>query len=502
MLRMNYFFQKNFVCLLWNLCFVSIVCAQSLSPATHLKASKNSSTYILLTCRHPNFTASTSLTIYRNTAQDFETAQVIVQDHQNLKFFDRDPNLKAEIWYYYWILEANPATGAKSKPSDMVKGKKVAQLDRTLRADVILLPPTEVKASDALNSIQLSWNCPSVYAEGETIQHCDSIILTKSKTIVNYSYLIYRSEFFDVNTAIPIAEVTENIFTDEDSMLRPNTIYYYRIQVIDNQGHESGFSRPVKGQKTLQTSRPTGDLSVPTDPNDLKFGNTFTSRKKALVIGISDYPYMNPSTRSLKDAPMMANLLRKHHWDVMGREDLQTKASFENTLQDFIAQASLKTEDTLLIYYSGYAISYNGAAYLIPKQANIRQASDIPAQAFALDGLLKPLMNKCQVQLVLLDAAYNERLFGNTGIQIRLRDNIQNYTKQLYQQNHGKLLIAHALPTDALPTSQQLSPFTSVLHDILRRDPCTRFEDALQSIGSPQVSYWSNGVKVSVKNCD
>jgi Caspase domain len=478
---MQSLFQKNFICLLWSMCFWGMVCAQSLLPATQLNASENLTEYILLTCHHSNNLATRLVRIYRSESPDFSKATIVVKAQHNLKFFDRDTNLKPNVWYYYWILEVNPATDKESKPSKMTNGKKVQQLEGTLRADIQLSPPRDVKAIDALNSIQLRWTCSGVYVEGElnNISGCDSIVVTKSQTIQT-SFLIHRGESADVNEATPIAEVSGNAFTDDDPELKPNITYYYWIQATDSQGDVSAFSQSAKGQIRGKDSK----FGMPAT------GQPTIGRKKALIMGASF------GKTTFNGARSMATLLRDNGWSVTMGADWQTKNDFEVILQRFILNSALKAEDTLLIYYAGHGMSYKHNYYLVPEKATIRGGSDIPKQAFVLDSLLKPLMNKCQVQIVLLNTAYSDKWIRDTDTRFQFD---KQYPQRFYKQNVNKWLFAHLL-TDVRPLKGQTNDsFIDALLDILRRNPCMNLEDALREIN---VFYLSNGVNVSVKNCD
>src|SRR4029078_4067164 len=74
---------------------------------------------------------------------------------------------------------------------------------------------------------------------------------------------------------------------------------------------------------------------------------------------------------------------------------------------EFLARVNAAGPDTIaFIYYSGYAIQFEGDNYLIPVDAQLNRDSEIPIQGVRLFDLLRPLADTpAATKIVVLDAA-------------------------------------------------------------------------------------------------
>jgi formylglycine-generating enzyme required for sulfatase activity len=132
--------------------------------------------------------------------------------------------------------------------------------------------------------------------------------------------------------------------------------------------------------------------------------SAFAEPRIAWVIGNSHYS--NRSWNSLpnakNDAQDMAHLLRQYDFTVFHSENM-TRQSMEEQLNKFIV--SLKSDTVGLFYYAGHAIQVNGINYLVPVDANIRQASEVEKQSLSAQQVIAEMeKTNNRLSIIILDA--------------------------------------------------------------------------------------------------
>jgi hypothetical protein len=134
-----------------------------------------------------------------------------------------------------------------------------------------------------------------------------------------------------------------------------------------------------------------------------------TQERIALVIGNADYQ-ISPLNNPINDARDMASALKELDFKV---------TLVENANQLIMGESIAKfgerlNKDTVgLFYYSGHAVSYKGANYLVPINANINKASHLVYKAIN-SGLILDELEQSQGELnfVFLDACRNSPFRG------------------------------------------------------------------------------------------
>src|ERR1044071_1106625 len=126
----------------------------------------------------------------------------------------------------------------------------------------------------------------------------------------------------------------------------------------------------------------------------------------ALVIGNAAYP-KGPIAHSLADGGLVAEALTSVGFEIVEGADVNS-GDFRRLFGEFLAKVNAAGPDTIaFIYYSGYAVQFEGDNYLIPVDAQLNRDSEIPIQAIRLFDLLRPLADTpATTKIVVLDAAH------------------------------------------------------------------------------------------------
>ncbi len=130
-----------------------------------------------------------------------------------------------------------------------------------------------------------------------------------------------------------------------------------------------------------------------------------SEKRLALVIGNASYKAKTLTT-SVNDAALIAQTLQAAGFDVMGARDLNEKA-LRQTFHDFIDSVGKAGPDAVAaVYFAGYGIQLDGENYLVPIDADITQASDVPLRAVRLSEQTQALTAlHLKTTFMILDAA-------------------------------------------------------------------------------------------------
>jgi len=125
----------------------------------------------------------------------------------------------------------------------------------------------------------------------------------------------------------------------------------------------------------------------------------------ALVLGNSAYE-RGPIRTSLADAGLVAEALNGIGFEIMEAADLD-HADLRRAFSDFISRVQAAGPDAIaFVYFSGYALEFEGENYLIPVDARLAREHDIPLEALRLSDVLYPLAGGAGLaKIVVLDAA-------------------------------------------------------------------------------------------------
>ena len=132
--------------------------------------------------------------------------------------------------------------------------------------------------------------------------------------------------------------------------------------------------------------------------------NAVSDKRIALVIGNGAYansPLKNP----VNDAKDIAIKLRKLGFDVVERNNLQTK-QIGGALREF--RSKLSPGAVALVFYAGHGLQIKGINYLPAVDADINSEEDVPNQSLGVNKIMDVLDDaRTRLNLVFLDACRN-----------------------------------------------------------------------------------------------
>ncbi|MWD29014.1 peptidase C14, caspase catalytic subunit p20 [Aquicoccus sp. SCR17] len=124
-------------------------------------------------------------------------------------------------------------------------------------------------------------------------------------------------------------------------------------------------------------------------------------QRVALVIGNSDYKTVGALENPFNDASDISIALEGLGFDVLLGTDLGHDEMLEAT-DRFGAMAA--ESDVALVYYAGHGFQVDGTNYLVPVDAAIARAEDVPDQTLPMQMILNAMAKAPGLKLVFLDA--------------------------------------------------------------------------------------------------
>ncbi len=135
--------------------------------------------------------------------------------------------------------------------------------------------------------------------------------------------------------------------------------------------------------------------------------NAAPGARVALVIGNGAYVNANALPNPPNDAHAVAEVLRKIGFDVTEGENLN-HTDMENDLHAFLHKAD--SASIVLLFYAGHGMQVDGRNYLIPVDAKLAEASDLPFETVEIDKILDQLGEPGHTNIILLDACRDNPL--------------------------------------------------------------------------------------------
>ena len=136
------------------------------------------------------------------------------------------------------------------------------------------------------------------------------------------------------------------------------------------------------------------------------FSCAFAQPNVALVIGNSRYQSGQPLRTTIADAGAVAETMRAAGYDVIAANDVR-QADIGPLMRSFLDKLAAAGHAVGFFYYAGYAAQANGENFLIPVDASIGGAADIPGQALRLGELIDALSGTpAAARILVLDASY------------------------------------------------------------------------------------------------
>jgi hypothetical protein len=143
-----------------------------------------------------------------------------------------------------------------------------------------------------------------------------------------------------------------------------------------------------------------------------QFGNCQTEKRKALVIGNTDYVYYSKLNNSIRDADSIAVALSDLGFEVTVKKNVEYR-TLTAAISKFIFD--LEKDDIALVYYSGHGIGYNGNNYLLPIEENLECLRNLEElYPISLNRMVQNIENKgVKNSFVFIDACRNQPNFSS-----------------------------------------------------------------------------------------
>jgi uncharacterized caspase-like protein len=140
----------------------------------------------------------------------------------------------------------------------------------------------------------------------------------------------------------------------------------------------------------------------------------------ALVIGNKNYR-TGPLSNTVNDANDLADLLTRKNFEVIKVID-GTRLEIRDAIRKFVTKISVGSVG--LFYYAGHGVQVSGENYLVPVDAKIDYAEDVPEECVAVSSILRYMeVSNNQVNIIILDACRNNPFtsFSRSGDKGMLR---------------------------------------------------------------------------------
>jgi hypothetical protein len=193
-------------------------------------------------------------------------------------------------------------------------------------------------------------------------------------------------------------------------------------------------------------------------------GPASAERRVALVIGNSNYHDPNLNLANPKnDASDVARVLRSIGFETIEATDA-TKREFERAMEQFALRAS--QADSVLFYYAGHAMQFQGRNYLMPVDARLENEFSVRYQMVPTDDIRDALDRASGVKIMILDACRNNPLAERLKMQMAGQHRGAGTVRGLARVDTTQgMVVAYATGADqvAMDGSGRNSPYTMAL---------------------------------------
>jgi tetratricopeptide (TPR) repeat protein len=163
-----------------------------------------------------------------------------------------------------------------------------------------------------------------------------------------------------------------------------------------NKARERLAALPSPRPATILVEKPSAAAAVAAS------GAPTGERRIALVIGNSAYENVAALPNPVRDASLVADVLRLTGFEAVTLLTDLRKDALVNALREFAARA--ETADWAVVYYAGHGMEVGGVNYLIPTDAKIAADREIGFEAVPVDQVLNAAERARKLRLVILDA--------------------------------------------------------------------------------------------------
>lgn len=224
-----------------------------------------------------------------------------------------------------------------------------------------------------------------------------------------------------------------------------------------------------------------------------------TNRQLALVIGNSAYVGLPVLKNPRADSSVIGATLKDIGFEVQLVQDAD-KSGLEKSLIEF--RNKIEPESIVLVYYAGHGLQTADENYLVPVDARLSDALDLPLVAISANQILRQLEStKAGSIIFILDACRDNPFSGKGGKtrSISNADSVSRGLARIFTNHTGSLIAFSTAPGDvALDGTGKNSPYTTALSEALRK-PGLSIEaifkstraNVVQSTGGKQVP-WEN----------
>lgn len=213
--------------------------------------------------------------------------------------------------------------------------------------------------------------------------------------------------------------------------------------------------------------RGAGVIGLPEIQIDL---STRASERYAIVIGNSAYESATPLRNAASDATVMASFLREQGYEVIERHNL-TKLGFEELLRRVLFDVSKQSE--VIFYYAGHGLQIGTGNYIVPVDADLDTAYDVPFETVSLESLVAIIGARARMQLIILDSCRNNPFEGQ--VSLSGAGNVLSETRNGFSTLSAPVNSLLAFSTSpgqlALDGDGENSPFTAALIETSANNP-------------------------------
>jgi tetratricopeptide (TPR) repeat protein len=214
----------------------------------------------------------------------------------------------------------------------------------------------------------------------------------------------------------------------------------------------------------------------------------------ALVIGNAAYVAAGTLANPANDARAVATALRDIGFDVSEGVNLDHRAQ-ERLVRDFLRKSA--NAKIALLYYAGHGMQVDGKNYLVPVDARLQTATDLPFETLELEKILSGLDDESRTNIVILDACRDNPLAKAPGA--RARSTAGGGLAAVSSVGSGTLIAYATAPgAVALDGEGANSPFTASLIKHIRtpglevRQMLTRVRSDVASATQKKQIPWDN----------